>query len=191
MTQAKINARTFIDKDPNVKTTDEEESRSEVLNKYASFITNIYVDDNERTNDMEDLESFLGFAIPRLTWPQAKTHGTQTGQEGQNSAASEQIQAANDTSESPPHGCEVYYCPGVDDHEVDTSRHNHTDETLKLYQPIIKRSSLHDQRSSCEKNIDSSIESSNNSNTNDAKERHKEGIKSVWNSYTQGILIPS
>ena len=66
---------------------------------------------------MEDLESFLGFAIPRLTWPQAKTHGTQTGQEGQNSAASEQIQAANDTSESPPHGCEVYYCPGIDDHE--------------------------------------------------------------------------
>ena len=49
---------------------------------------------------MEDLESFLGFAIPRLTWPQAKTHGTQTGQEGQNSAASEQIQAANDTSGS-------------------------------------------------------------------------------------------
>ena len=79
---------------------------------------------------MEDLESFLGFAIPRLTWPQAKTHGTQTGQEGQNSAASEQIQAANDTSESPPHGCEVYYCPGVDDHEVDTSKYNHIDETL-------------------------------------------------------------
>lgn len=46
---------------------------------------------------------------------------------------------------------------------------------------------------SCEKNIDSSIESSNNSDTNDAKERHKEGIKSVWNSYTQRILkmIPS
>ena len=131
-------ARTFIDKDPNVKTTDEEESRSEVLNKYASFITNIYVDDNERTNDMEDLESFLGFAIPRLTWPQAKTHGTQTGQEGQNSAASEQIQAANDTSESPPHGCEVYYCPGVDDHEVDTSRHNHTDETLSTNHQKIK-----------------------------------------------------
>ena len=138
---------------------------------------------------MEDLESFLGFAISRLRWSQAKTHGTQTGQEGQNSAASEQIQAANDTSESPPHGCEEYYCPGVDDHEVDTSRHNTT--PTKLYQPIIKRSSLHDQRSSCEKNIDSSIESSNNSNTNDAKERHKEGIKSVWNSYTQGILIPS
>ena len=66
MTQAKINARTFIDKDPNVKTTDEEESRSEVLNKYASFITNIYVDDNERTNDMEDLESFLGFFLRYL-----------------------------------------------------------------------------------------------------------------------------
>ena len=87
---------------------------------------------------MEDLESFLGFAIPRLTWPQAKTHGTQTGQEGQNSAASEQIQAANDTSESPPHGCEVYYCPGVDDHEVDTSKYNHIDETLSTNHQKIK-----------------------------------------------------
>ena len=87
---------------------------------------------------MEDLESSLGFAISRLRWSQAKTHGTQTGQEGQNSAAIEQIQAANDTSESPPHGCEVYYCPGVDDREVDTSRHNHTDETLSTSHQKIK-----------------------------------------------------
>ena len=87
---------------------------------------------------MEDLESFLGFAISRLRWSQAKTHGTQTGQEGQNSAASEKSQAANDTSESPPHGCEVYYCLGVDDHEVDASRHNHTDETLSTNHQKIK-----------------------------------------------------
>jgi len=120
--------RTFIHQDPRTNATTAE-SR-EVLNKYASYIATIYVDDNERTNEMEDLESFLGYAIPQPKWSPVPTHGTRTGHRGQNSIASEPIRAAHEESESTSHVREVYYCPSVHDYEVDTIKYNHTDETF-------------------------------------------------------------
>ena len=85
---------------------------------------------------MEDLELFLGYAIPQPKWSPVPTHGTRTGHRGQNSIASEPIRAAHEESESTSHVREVYYCLSVHDYEVDTSIHNHTDETLSTTQII-------------------------------------------------------
>ena len=89
-----------------------------------------------KSNEKEDLESFLGYAIPQLKWSPAPTHGTPTRHRGQNSVANQPNRAVCDESESTSHVREVYYCPSVHDYEVDTSTHNHTDETFSTEQNL-------------------------------------------------------
>ena len=88
---------------------------------------------------MEDLESFLGYAIPQPKWSPVPAHGTPTGHRGQNSVASEPNRAACNESKSTSHVREVYYCPSVHDHEVDTSIYNHTDEAISTEQNLHTR----------------------------------------------------
>jgi len=89
-----------------------------------------------KSNEKEDLESFLGYAIPQLKWSPAPTHGTPTRHRGQNSVANQPNRAVCDESESTSHVREVYYCPSVHHYEVDTSIHNHTDETFSTEQNL-------------------------------------------------------
>ena len=133
-TQSTINARTFIHQDP--RATPPTDEHIDVLSKYAAYVARLHVDDNERTNEMEDLESFLVCAIPRPIWSPVPKRRTPTENRGQNSVASEPKEAARHESESTTHVREVYYCPGVDDHEDDTSTYTHIDDFLSTEQNI-------------------------------------------------------
>ena len=133
-TQSTINARTFIHQDP--RATPPTDEQIDVLNKYAAYVARLHVEDNERTDEMGDLESFLGCAIPRPIWSPVPERKTKTGHRGQNSVASEPMEAASHESESTTHVQEVYYCPSVGDHEDDTSTYTHIDGCLSTEQNI-------------------------------------------------------
>ena len=119
-TQVAIDARSFINMNPKNKPSPEQ------LNKFANYIALLYENGEKRTTDMEDLETFLGFEIPRsLSLPEPTKKGT-----GQHRGQKPGVDASNDVQndEEESTTCsEVYYCPSVESDEIDIIKHNNID----------------------------------------------------------------
>ena len=119
-TQVEIDAHSFINMNPQFKPSKEQ------LNKFASYIALLYQDGEKRTTDMEDLETFLGFEIPRfLSLPETTQKGSGKHR-GQTPGVDAPNDAENDEEESTTYS-EVYYCPSVESDEIDTFKHNNID----------------------------------------------------------------
>jgi hypothetical protein len=122
-TDVDIDARTFINMNPQIKPTTEQ------LNKYASYIALLYEEGERRTTDMEDLEVFLGFEIPRALSLPGPTPKQDEQHRGQTPGVDAPNDAENDEEESTT--CSVvYYCPSVQSDELDIIKHNHIDALL-------------------------------------------------------------
>ena len=122
-TQVEIDARSFINMNPQFKPSTEQ------LNKFASYIALLYQDGKKRTTDMEDLETSLGFEIPRsLSLPETTQKGSGKHR-GQTPGVDAPNDAENDEEESTTCS-EVYYCPSVESDELDIIKHNHIDALL-------------------------------------------------------------
>ena len=123
ITDVEIDARSFIDMNPQIKPTTEQ------LNKYASYIALLYEEGERRTTDMEDLEVFLGFEIPRALSLPGPTPKQDEQHRGQTPGVDAPNDAKNDEEESTTCS-EVYYYPSVESDELDVIKHNHIDALL-------------------------------------------------------------
>ena len=119
-----IDARSFINLNPTNQPTLEQ------IKNYSSYKALLYPEGERRTTDMEDLEVFLGFEVPRaisLPDPAQRRDEQHSGQ----APGAEALNNAEDVEEESATCSEVYYCPSVQDDELDIIiKHNHIDTTL-------------------------------------------------------------